>query len=148
MQKQKTTWFILRREPYYHKLQYSKTPKFDVAAALFGVIVGAFVVYLTLASVGSAGTDLSDLTTLVWYVLILVYCVKTWLFLQKTSSAGWIPGWHVWTQYVSEMGAALMTSLKPLKKRAFFQKKKRNELLCFFLDHKQELCPKKTATTV
>jgi hypothetical protein len=64
------TFYILRREPYYHKLQYSKVPKFDVAAAVLGVIVGAFVVYLALCSVGSAGADLSDLTIVVWYLLV------------------------------------------------------------------------------
>jgi hypothetical protein len=60
-----TTHYVLRREPLYHKLQYSKVPKFDVAAAVLGVIVGAFVVYLTLCTLGSAGADLSDLTILV-----------------------------------------------------------------------------------
>ena len=58
------TAFILRREPLYHKLQYSKVPKFDAAAAVFGVAVGAFAVYLGLSSLGSAGADLTDLTTL------------------------------------------------------------------------------------
>lgn len=56
--------FFLRREPLYHKLQYSKVPKFDAAAAAFGVIVGAFVVFLSLSSLGSAGADLTDLTVL------------------------------------------------------------------------------------
>lgn len=64
------TFYTLRREPLYHKLQYSKVPKFDVAAAILGVIVGAFVVYLSLCTVGSAGADLTDLTTLVWYILV------------------------------------------------------------------------------
>ena len=63
-------FYVLRREPLYHKLQYSKVPKFDVAAALLGVGVGAFVVYLSLCTVGSAGADLSDLTVLVWYIAI------------------------------------------------------------------------------
>jgi hypothetical protein len=56
--------FMLRREPLYHKLQYSKVPKFDAAAAAFGVVIGAFVAYLGLSSLGSAGADLTDLTTL------------------------------------------------------------------------------------
>jgi hypothetical protein len=63
-------WFILRREPIYHKLQYSKVPKFDPAAAVFGVIFGAFSVYLSLGVVGSGGADLSDLTLLFWYVIL------------------------------------------------------------------------------
>jgi hypothetical protein len=62
--KHSTSVFFLRREPLYHKLQYSKVPKFDAAAAVFGVAVGAFAVYLGLSSVGSAGADLTDLTTL------------------------------------------------------------------------------------
>ena len=66
----KTTVFILRREPLYHKLQYSKVPKFDAAAAVFGVAVGAFAVYLGLSSLGSAGADLTDLTTLCWYMAL------------------------------------------------------------------------------
>ena len=52
----------LRREPYYHKLQYSKVSKFDVSAALLGAVFGAFIGYLTLNTFGSAGSDLTDLT--------------------------------------------------------------------------------------
>jgi hypothetical protein len=55
-------WFLVRREPLYHKLQYAKTPKFDPAAAILGVVVGAFVGYMTLSSVGSVSVDLTDLT--------------------------------------------------------------------------------------
>lgn len=62
------TWFILRREPLYHKLQYAKVPKYDAAAAILGVVVGAFVVYLALSSVASGSADLTDLTVLVWYM--------------------------------------------------------------------------------
>lgn len=64
------TWFILRREPIYHKLQYSKVPKYDSSAAILGTVIGAFGGYLALATVGSGGTDLTDLTTLVAWVLI------------------------------------------------------------------------------
>lgn len=60
--------FLLRREPLYHKLQYSKAPRFDAAAATLGVVLGALVVYLSLNGFGSMGVDLSDLTTLVWYL--------------------------------------------------------------------------------
>jgi hypothetical protein len=60
---QRQTIFLLRREPLYHKLQYSKSPKFDAAAAVAGVILGAFGVYITLSSLGSGGVDLSDLST-------------------------------------------------------------------------------------
>jgi hypothetical protein len=56
--------FALRREPLYHKLQYSKAPKFDPSAAVLGVALGAFSVYLSLNTVGSMGVDLTDLTVL------------------------------------------------------------------------------------
>lgn len=58
------TLFFIRYEQYYHKLQYSKVPKFDVAAALFGVVISAFFGYLTLSTLGSAGADLSDMLVL------------------------------------------------------------------------------------
>ncbi len=57
----------------YHKLQYSKVPKYDSSAAILGTVVGAFVGYLSLATVGSGATDLTDLTTLVaWALLSLI----------------------------------------------------------------------------
>jgi hypothetical protein len=68
--------YVLRREPLYHKLQYSKVPKFDAAAAAFGVIVGAFAVYLCLSSLGSAGADLTDLTCVCWYVLLWLVATR------------------------------------------------------------------------
>ena len=58
------TLFFLRYEQYYHKLQYSKVPKFDVAAAIFGVIISAFFGYLSLSTFGSAGADLTDMLVL------------------------------------------------------------------------------------
>ena len=64
------TWFILRREPMYHKLQYSKVPKYDSSAAILGTVIGAFGGYLALATVGSGGTDLTDLTTLAAWTTI------------------------------------------------------------------------------
>ena len=79
------TLFFLRREPYYHKLQYSKTPKFDVAAAVFGAIISAFFGYLTLSTVGSAGADLADMTALCWY-LFVSYKISWYLsYLAKNS---------------------------------------------------------------
>jgi len=62
--------FLLRREPLYHKIQYSKVPKFDAAAAILGVVIGAILVYLGLSSLGSAGADLTDLTVVCWYVTV------------------------------------------------------------------------------
>jgi hypothetical protein len=58
-------WFFLRREPFYHKLQYSKTPKYDPMAAFLGAAFGAFVVYMSLSTFGTNGADLSDLTVLI-----------------------------------------------------------------------------------
>lgn len=62
------TFFLLRREPFFHKLRYSKVPKFDLAAPTLGAISGAFAAYMVLSTLGSGGTDLSDLTTLVVYI--------------------------------------------------------------------------------
>lgn len=78
-------FFFLRREPYYHKLQYSKVPKFDVAAALFGVIVSAFVGYLTLSTLGSAGADLTDMLVCVWYTFLTYKITWFFIFLLKDS---------------------------------------------------------------
>lgn len=70
MRTQPSSWFFLRREPLYHKLQYSKVPKYDSSAAILGTVLGAFAGYLALATVGSGGTDLTDLTTLVAWALV------------------------------------------------------------------------------
>jgi hypothetical protein len=78
-----TTWFLIRREPLYHKLQYSKVPKYDPAAAVLGAAIGAFVGYLALGSVGSGGGDLSDLTTLVWYAGLWYAIAKQFLAQQR-----------------------------------------------------------------
>ena len=80
-----TLTYHVRREPYYHKLQYSKVPKFDVAAALFGVIISAFVGYLTLSTLGSAGADLSDMLILFWYSFVLQRIVLLTLFVGRSS---------------------------------------------------------------
>lgn len=66
-------WFVIRREPYYHKLQYSKTPKNDPMAAFLGAALGAFVVYMGLSTFGTSGADLSDLTVVVWYLLLFTF---------------------------------------------------------------------------
>lgn len=58
-------FYFLRREPFYHKIQYSKVLKHDIVAAIFGVACGAFSVYLSLNSLGSGSPDLTDLTILV-----------------------------------------------------------------------------------
>ena len=55
-------YFFLKREPYYHKIQYSKVLKHDISAAIFGVVIGAFTVYLALNTLGSGSPDLSDLS--------------------------------------------------------------------------------------
>jgi hypothetical protein len=77
MKHEGTTWFILRREPLYHKLQYSKVQKYDSSAAILGTVIGAFGGYLALASVGSGGTDLTDLTTLAAWSLVF-FCIIFW----------------------------------------------------------------------
>ena len=62
-----------------HKLLYSKTAKYDAAAAALGVIFSAAFSYLTLSSLGSGGVDLSDLTCLAWYLFIWFTVLKLYL---------------------------------------------------------------------
>lgn len=64
-------FFFIKREFYFHKIQYSKVFKHDVAAAIFGIVLGAFVVYLSLNTLGSGSPDLSDLSLILWYFIIL-----------------------------------------------------------------------------
>ena len=68
----KQTWFLIRVEPYYHKLQYSKVPKGDPAGLIFGITCAMFVFYITLATFGSGGADLADIHILVWYLLLTI----------------------------------------------------------------------------
>lgn len=71
-------FFFLKKELYFHKIQYSKVLKYDVAAAIFGVVIGAFVVYLSLNTLGSGSPDLSDLSIFVWYffLILMLYRLK------------------------------------------------------------------------
>jgi hypothetical protein len=81
-------WFILRREPFYHKLQYSKTPKYDPMAAFLGAAFGAFIVYMSLSTFGTGGIDLSDLTVVVWYTLLFVAFLRGFLVVLVNALSG------------------------------------------------------------
>lgn len=76
-------YFFLKREVYYHKIQYSKVFKHDIVAAVFGVVLGAFVVYLSLNTLGSGSPDLSDMTILFWYIYLIFLIFKLNLNLKK-----------------------------------------------------------------
>jgi len=106
-----TTVFTLRREPLYHKLQYSKVPKFDAAAAALGVILGAFVVYLGLSSVGSAGADLGDLTALCWYVGVWGTTIRVTATLVRGAVVGGRTIRFVPLVWCGELGASLYQEL-------------------------------------
>ena len=106
--------FMLRREPVYHKLQYSKVPKFDAAAAALGVIIGAFVVYLGLSSVGSAGADLGDLTALCWYVGIWGTTIRVTTALVRGAVVGGRAIRFVPLVCWGELGASLYQELRLL----------------------------------
>jgi hypothetical protein len=54
-------------------------------AAFLGAALGAFVVYMGLSTFGTSGADLSDLTTVVWYLLLLLVIFRG-LFLILVSS--------------------------------------------------------------
>lgn len=79
----KIFYFFLKREIYYHKIQYSKVFKHDIVAALFGVVIGAFVAYLSLNTLGSGSPDLSDMTILFWYIYLVFLILKLNLKLKK-----------------------------------------------------------------
>lgn len=99
---------ILRREPMYHKLQYSKSPKFDSAAATLGVGLGAFVVYLALNGFGSMGTDLTDLTSLVWYTFLWLGIARLWRDESRENPEGiyriFLSPWAFVIEWVSTVG--------------------------------------------
>ncbi len=108
------TVFILRREPLYHKLQYSKTPKFDAAAATLGAGFGALSVYLGLAGFGSMGADLTDLTVLGWYIILwaLILISQLNLFrslttLETSSSIIYSLPTEIFLAIVKELGLVL-----------------------------------------
>lgn len=71
------TFLALRREISPHKLRYSKTLKGDAAGAFLGLVVGLFVGYLALSSVGACSIDLSDLTVVLWYSGLIVASLAT-----------------------------------------------------------------------
>lgn len=106
------TVFSLRREPLYHKLQYSKVPKFDAAAAALGVIVGAFTVYLGLSSLGSAGADLTDLTTVCWYAGVWLGALRGLLSLCRDAGISPIAAPVLGLTFCYETGAALLSELR------------------------------------
>lgn len=79
--------FFLKREPYYHKIQYSKVQKYDIAAAVFGIVIGAFVVYMALNTFGSGSPDLSDLSILFWYSFLMIKSAQLFIINQKYKSS-------------------------------------------------------------
>ncbi len=108
------TWFILRREPFYHKLQYSKVPKYDSSAAILGAALGAFGGYLALATVGSGGTDLTDLTTLVAWALIVLGGVVCSTELRNTYTFVLFAPLAIWVRPVA---ALFLSALNPFGQR-------------------------------
>lgn len=103
-------WFFLRREPFYHKLQYSKVPKYDSSAAILGTVIGAFAGYLALATVGSGGTDLTDLTTLVFWALGLLTAFFLSLELRNHHTFVVAPPASVWVAPVAALCHGLGSS--------------------------------------
>ena len=66
-----TVFFVLRRDKVSHKLRYSKTLKGDSMGAFLGLVIGLFIGYLSLASVGACSVDFQDLTTLLYYASMI-----------------------------------------------------------------------------
>ena len=90
------SWYVLRREPYYHKLQYSKTPKYDPMAAFLGAAIGAIVAYLALGSFGTGGADLSDLSVLVWYSAVWLFILKFFIKIFSYSFSSGLGFVYIW----------------------------------------------------
>lgn len=78
--------FFLKKENIYHKIQYSKVMKFDVSAALFGVIAGALVVYFSISSLGSGSADISELSILFWYIYLIYKIISLFFNTQSETS--------------------------------------------------------------
>lgn len=112
-----TTWFILRREPLYHKLQYSKVPKYDSSAAILGTVIGAFGGYMALATVGSGGTDLTDLTTLAAWALVTLGAVVCSMDLRNAYTFVVFAPVSVWVRPVSALFFSLLRPTSGAKKK-------------------------------
>lgn len=110
------TWFILRREPLYHKLQYSKVPKYDSSAAILGTVIGAFGGYMALATVGSGGTDLTDLTTLAAWALVVLGTVVCSMELRNTYTFVIFAPISVWVRPLSALFLSVTPHLRSKKK--------------------------------
>lgn len=63
--------YFLRREATYHKLSYGKIHRYDGAGALLGSVIGLMSGYLALNILGSGGANISDLTLVLWYTLVV-----------------------------------------------------------------------------
>lgn len=53
---------------------------------MLGAIVSAFVGYLTLSSLGSAGADLTDMAIVFWYIFLTYRCLMLLVFLLRDST--------------------------------------------------------------
>jgi hypothetical protein len=102
-------------------------------AAFLGAALGAFVVYFSLGSFGTGGVDLSDLTVLVWYSLLGLIFLRSYLRVSAValqSGLGFLRLWlhcflFFWglvvlqaTKRCSKMFHALTKRLQPQKKRS------------------------------
>ena len=74
----------LTREIFYHKIQYSKVYKFDIVAALMGITLSTVISVLLLSTFGTCSVDLSDLTVLIYYVVLIYVIFSNIKFLKLT----------------------------------------------------------------
>lgn len=75
------TIFFVRREFFFHKIQYSKVFKFDIAAAVIGIAISTVISMLVLSSIGTCSVDLSDLFIIFYYVILIYILLKNFFFL-------------------------------------------------------------------
>lgn len=77
---------------------------------MLGTVIGAFGGYLALASVGSGGTDLTDLTTLVFWSLVLVASVALSLDIRNQHTFALFPPLAVWLAPLAQLSYAVVDS--------------------------------------
>ena len=85
-------FFIARCDQVLHKLRYSKTLKADFAGAFLGLVVGLFFAYLCLSCVGACSVDLTDLTTLLWSLILGALTLR---LLSTRRRVGWLNLLHL-----------------------------------------------------
>ena len=76
--------YFVNRLNINHKLTYSKTVKADLPVAILAITLSLIVAYIGLNSLGGSSVDMSDLTSLVIFFLLILQTLINLFFLFKT----------------------------------------------------------------